>query len=257
MTVAVKTETSRGGAWLRVILDAGTGNILTADIVSRLQAAFASSFDLPHVRLISLESAAGDFSFGSSIQEHAPEVVARVLPAFHRFLLYLFTLPAPTAAIVRGRCLGGGFEMALACDLIFAGETASFGLPEIALGVFPPAAAVLLPLRIGAFRATSAVLTGEPRSARAWASAGLIELLAPDDQLEQRVTQWFETHLGGKSAIALQYAAWAARLVVRDRAERLLAESERLYLDELMRTGDAAEGVAAFLEKRPPSWRDE
>ena len=80
-----------------------------------------------------------------------------------------------TAALVRGRCLGGGFEIALACDFIFAEESAVFGLPEIALGVFPPAASALLPPRVGTARATSAIISGKPRPAVEWQQAGLVE----------------------------------------------------------------------------------
>ena len=97
-----------------------------------------------------------------------------MLPAFHRLIADLLDAPCPTAAIVRGRCLGGGFEVALACDLVFASHDAKLGVPEVSLGVFPPAAAALLPLRVGASRASRAVLTGEALPADWWEQAGLV-----------------------------------------------------------------------------------
>jgi cyclohexa-1,5-dienecarbonyl-CoA hydratase len=163
-------------------------------------------------------------------------------------------VPAPTAALVRGRCLGGGFEVALACDLIFAGTTAMLGVPEVSLGVFPPAAAALLPLRVGATRAASAVLTGRTASADTWAAAGLIELTAPPQELEAAVDHWFDANLAPRSAVALGCAALATRATSRRQLDTVLPELETLYLDRLMRSRDAVEGIEAFLEKRPPVW---
>src|SRR4029453_16522162 len=119
----------------------------------------------PHLKLVTFEGAGADFSFGASIPEHAPAEIGRVLPEAHALIYALLDLPVVTAALVRGRCLGGGFEIALACDFIFAEQSAVFGLPEIALGVFPPAASALLPARVGTARATGASVTGKSLTA--------------------------------------------------------------------------------------------
>jgi cyclohexa-1,5-dienecarbonyl-CoA hydratase len=161
-----------------------------------------------------------------------------------------------TAAIGRGRCLGGGFELALACDFIFAATDATLGLPEIALGAFPPAACALLPARVGTARASVAVVTGEARSAADWQTAGLIERTAPADRLEAEVERWFDAYLQPRSGAALRSAIRAARLALIAGVDPVLTEAERIYLDELVQTHDAAEGVAAFLEKRQPKWTD-
>jgi cyclohexa-1,5-dienecarbonyl-CoA hydratase len=168
----------------------------------------------------------------------------------------LLAVPAPTAAIVRGRCLGGGFEVALACDFIFAGATAILGVPEITLGVFPPAAAALLPIRVGVPRATHAVLTGCTVPVDKWMASGLIELVAPPQELDAAVGHWFDAHLAPRSAAALRCAAWAARATTRRQVDAVLPELERFYLDTLMKTKDAVEGIAAFLGKRQPVWSD-
>jgi cyclohexa-1,5-dienecarbonyl-CoA hydratase len=234
-----------------------TGNIITADTVAALADGLAAVAADPHLKLITLEGAGQDFSFGASIPEHAPDRIGNVLPAMHRLIDGWLSAPAVTAAVVRGRCLGGGFELALACDLIFAADDAVFGLPEIALGVFPPAGAALLSLRVGGATAARTILTGESRSAAEWQRAGLIELVAPAATLDAEVDRWFSTHLDGRSAVALRYAVAAARWSTVTHVRRVLPELERLYLGDLMRTRDAAEGVAAFLEKRQPRWRDE
>jgi cyclohexa-1,5-dienecarbonyl-CoA hydratase len=233
-----------------------TGNIITVQTIAALGAGLEALAGNRHLKLLTIEGVGSDFSFGASIPEHTPELIGNVLPAMHRLIFDILDVPAVTAAIVRGRCLGGGFELALACDLIFASDDALFGLPEIALGVFPPAAAALLPYRVGGAIATRAIITGESRRAVEWHRAGLIEAVATSASLETCVDDWFETHLAPRSATALRHAASAARLPLVAQVRRTLPELERLYLDSLMRTEDAVEGVAAFLEKRAPRWKD-
>jgi cyclohexa-1,5-dienecarbonyl-CoA hydratase len=232
------------------------GNIVTAEMIRALTQAIEGVAENPHLKLITIEGAGADFSFGASIPEHAPAEIGRVLPEAHALIYALLDVPAVTAALVRGRCLGGGFELALACDFIFAEASATCGLPEIALGVFPPTAAALLPARIGTARATRAILTGEPQPAAAWLTAGLVETVVPDGTLRAAVDRWFEAHLAGKSAAALRHATAAARWSLQRHVRAVLPELERLYLDDLMRTADAAEGIAAFLARRAPEWSD-
>jgi cyclohexa-1,5-dienecarbonyl-CoA hydratase len=233
------------------------GNIITADLVAAMRSALDSMAENPHLKLISIEGAGADFSFGASIPEHASGQIERVLPEMHALIYELLEAPAPTAAVVRGRCFGGGFELALACDFIFAARGASFALPEIALGVFPPAASALLPLRAGHARGTQAILTGAAVPAAGWEGAGLVEVLAEDEaRLTEAVESWCAAHLAAKSAAALRHAATAARMGLLAQVRDVLPKLERLYLDDLMRTQDAVEGIDAFLARRAPLWTD-
>lgn len=233
-----------------------TGNIITAEMVAALRSGLENIAQNPHLKLITLEGEGAEFSYGASIPEHTPGEINRALTGMHALVQDLLEAPAVTAAVVRGRCLGGGFELALACDFVFAADDAVFGLPEIKLGVFPPAAAALLPARVGTARATRAILTGEPAPAADWLAAGLIEFLAPAASLQAAVEGWFDRHLRGLSAAALRHAAAAARLSLIEQVRHSLPQLERLYLDDLMRTHDAVEGVEAFLQKRPPRWHN-
>jgi len=159
-----------------------------------MMAALAAAFDdlrnQPQLKAMILTAEGPHFSFGASVQEHLPEQVRTMLPQFSRLLGQMLELPAVTVAAVRGQCLGGGFELALACDFIVAEEGAQFACPEIKLAVFPPAAAVLLPARIGVSRGAELVLTGAAWGAAQAVGAGLIARTAPQGQLEAIVETW-------------------------------------------------------------------
>ena len=196
-----------------------------------------------------------NFSYGASVEEHLPGQIEAVLAELHTLLARFLELPAPTIAAVRGSCLGGGLELALACDLILAEESARLGQPEIQLGVFPPAASALLPARIGAGPAAELILTGSTWSGRRAAEVGLVTRLAPDGGLEEALSAWLEKTFLDRSPAALAQAARATRRALRRAVERDLPELERQYLDELMAEPDAVEGLRAFLDKRRPRWR--
>ena len=250
----VHSERRHDGGRLRLVIDQPTGNILTTAVMCDLRRALDEAARATGIKLITIEGAGNHFSYGASVEEHRPGAIDTALAELHALVRDLLAAPAPTACIVRGRCLGGAFELALACDFVFAARTAVLGSPEIALGVFPPVAAALLPHRVGPSRAASAVLTGDARPAERWAEAGLIELVAEADDLEAAVDRWFAVNLAARSAIALGLTAYAVRESTRQHLAQVLPVLERMYLDRLMRTKDAVEGIEAFLEKRTPVW---
>jgi len=253
---ALTALTSADGTRGTLTISHAKGNIITESLIHMMDVSLDRLASAPSLRLLAIDSHGPDFSFGASIPDHAPGDIDRVLPKMHAVIQKLLAFPSPTAAVVRGKCLGGGFEIALACDFIFAEASATFGLPEIALGVFPPAACVLLPARVGTARATRSILTGAPMSAQEWRDAGLVTSVSADGSLAAEVDRWFATHLAGRSAEALRHATAAARLGLRRDVHDLLPQLETLYLDVLMKTHDAREGVAAFLGKRVPKWMD-
>lgn len=253
----VQVLSGRDGAWRRVILGGGRGNLLSLDLVQAIGDALHDLESERGIKWVTFEGSGGEFSYGAKIQEHTPEMMQTVLPETHRLIKRILTFPAPTAALVEGRCLGGGFELAMACDDIIATDSTVFGLPEIRLAAFPPVAAALLPLKVGASRATRAIVTGQTQTATYWHDAGLISMVAPQSSLLNAAEGWFDQHLSRYSSVALAHAAAAARLTVRAQAEPALDQAERDYLSGLLKTKDAIEGVNAFLEKRAPNWRSE
>jgi len=197
--------------------------------------------------------ASGDeaFSAGASVQDHLGDRVATMLARFHDCFRLMARLDLVTVAIVRGVALGGGCELAMACDFILAAEDARFGLPEIRLGVFPPVAAYQLSRQLPPRKGLEMMLTGESVQPAAIANA-----VFPAAELDARAEEWLE-RIYRQSASSLRLAKKAFRLAQAADFDERLAAVERLYLTELMQTSDATEGLSAFLEKRPPAWRHE
>ncbi|MEY4636938.1 MAG: cyclohexa,5-dienecarbonyl-CoA hydratase [Acidobacteriota bacterium] len=256
MSGLVRIQAAREGAWRRVQLNAPPGNLLSLALVRALGRVLHELESTPGIKWLTVEGAGDEFSFGAKIQEHEPGMMATVLPETHRVIRQLLAFPAPTAALVNGRCLGGGFELALACDDILATDSATFGLPEIRLAAFPPVAAAVLPLKVGASRATRAIVTGQQQSAGYWHDAGLLSMVASTASLVEAAGSWFDTHLSPHSAVALSHAVAAARLTLRAQAEPALDQAERDYLAGLLKTHDAVEGVQAWIDKRAPNWKN-
>jgi cyclohexa-1,5-dienecarbonyl-CoA hydratase len=192
----------------------------------------------------------GVFSAGVDVAAHAPERVDAMLDTFHRLLRRLDGLPQATVAAIDGPCLGGACELASLCDIVLAAPRATFGQPEIDLGCFPPVGAVTLPRLMGK-AASAMVLGGESLSAAEAARLGLVTAVV--DDLAGETDRWV-TRLSAKSGTALAGARRALRAGACGSLGDALERTERLYRDEIARSPDAAEGVAAFLAKRPPRW---
>ena len=195
------------------------------------------------------------FSAGVAVEEHVEETVFQMLDSFHAIFRNIEQLARPTIAVVDGAALGGGCELVAACDLAIASERARFGQPEIKLGVFPPVAAVLLPLVIGDKRARELIITGELIEAAEAARLGLVNYVLPGNELEQKTSELL-AGLRGLSAAALELTKKAIDLGRGRSLDSALKEVEDMYLHELMKTYDANEGINAFIQKRKPEWRD-
>lgn len=248
----LKVWFDRGGRLLRLRLARPKANVLDAAMIGALAAAFREHRERTEIAAVLIDAEGPNFSFGASVEEHLPEKCAAMLAGFHALLQAMLDFPAPILAAVRGQCLGGGLELASAASLIFAASDARLGQPEIALGVIAPAASCLLPARIGAGAAADLLLSGRSADAAEAARFGLAAVVA--DNPDEAALVWFDRHLAAKSAAAVRFANMAARAELADLFRRRIAVVERLYLDGVMATRDAIEGLSAFLEKRAANW---
>lgn len=248
----LKVWIEREGALLRLRLARPKANILDAAMIAALDRAFAGHAGNSALRGVLIDHEGPHFSFGASVEEHQPGQCAGMLAALHALLLRMLEWPVPILVAVRGQCLGGGLEFACAGNFLFAAPDAQFGQPEIKLAVFAPAASCLLPPRIGQSRAEDLLFSGRSIDAPTALAWGLANELADDPAAA--ALAYFEAHLAGRSASSLGYALRAVRTPLIEQLRRRLSEVEALYLDGLMNTRDAVEGLQAFLDKRTPKW---
>ena len=250
-----RLEFEHDGQIARIVLDSPKANIVDQAMMAGLESAFNVLATRRDLKAVLLAGEGPNFSFGASVQEHLPEQISVTLTRLHALLRQIAAAPAPTIAAIRGQCLGGGLELALACDLILAEETAQLGCPEIQLGVFPPAASALLPVRIGAGAGCEPGVN-RCQCYRAQAAAiGLVSRIARTGELEASLAEWLAADFLPRSPSALRFASLAVRRPLIQALEQDLPVLEQVYLRDLMSEPDAVEGIRAFLEKRPPLWR--
>ncbi len=241
---------------MRVVINRPPLNILDLDTIRELNSRLAAAFKEEGVRLVEIRGAGQKaFSAGAEVRDHFPDRAPEMLREFHALIRAVLYAPCPVLAVVRGHCLAGGMELAMACDFIVASDDARFGQPEVKVGAFPPVATVLLARLIPEKKALELILTGEPITAEQAQRLGLVNRLVPAAQLEDEVAR-FSGLLLAQSAQVTLLARKAARLAPQATLESALRESERIYLEHVLPTEDASEGLRAFLEKRPPAWKN-
>ncbi len=254
MSEVLGISTELDGALLRLRLNRPKANIVDAEMIAALDAAFSAHSDDANLKAVLVEAEGPHFSFGASVEEHLPEGCAAMLKSLHALVRRMLAFPVPVLVAVRGQCLGGGLEVAMAGHMIFAAPDANLGQPEMVLGVFAPAASCLMPERMGQACAEDLLYSGRSVSGTNAHDMGLVDALDPDPAAA--AIAWVETHLKPKSASSLRLAVKAARADFIRRMNARIDEVEGLYLNELMSTRDAVEGLNAFLEKRPAKWEN-
>ena len=248
----LKAWLERDGALLRLRLARPKANIVDAAMIAALSNCFSLYKKNRGMLAVLLDHEGPHFSFGASVEEHLPENCAAMLSGLHALLGTMLESRQPILVAIGGQCLGGGLELAMAGHLLFVAPDAQLGQPEIRLGVFPPAASVLLPLRIAQARAEDLLYSGRSIDGLTAAAWGLANQAAEDPAAA--ALAYFDAHLADKSASSVALGVRAARSAFAELARARLAEAEESYLNDLMETHDANEGLAAFLAKRRPAW---
>ena len=252
----ISVQPDHCGKMLRLVIDRPKGNVVNGEVMAELIAAIKAAPATPNLRLITLQAAGEHFSFGAAVEEHTRELVGPMLDQLNALIMTIATSPVPVAAMVQGKCLGGAFEIVLAAHFIFATHDARFGVPEIRLGVFPPAAAVLLPRRVNQATAERWILSGEEVGADEAHRLGMVHKLYAADSLKRGVDEWFAVSLGQYSASSIRHATAASRAEMLPGLDEALSARSGDYVEKLVPTHDAEEGIAAFMQRRRPQWRD-
>lgn len=249
-----KIEFSSDERAYRISLNDPPLHILDISLLEELRDAIGRAGNDRHCLII---SATGEkaFSAGASVHDHRADRVATMLERFHDCFRALEQLELVTVALVRGVALGGGCELALACDFVLASDRARFGQPEINLGVFPPVAAYQLSRQVPPRQGLEILLTGDPVDAVTAEKIGLVNAVFPAHEFDEQAARWLE-RIFRQSASSIRMAKKAFRMAQRSDFAQRLASVERFYLDELMKTADANEGLNAFIEKRKPVWQN-
>ncbi len=229
-------------------------NILDLPTLGELENALDELALDSSLQLLTLRGAGGKaFCAGVAVEDHTRDRIAESLRLFHEVLRKLAALPAISIAVVEGHCLGGGMELAAACDFVLSAPGSRFGQPEIGLGCFPPAAVALYPERLGYSKTLELLVTGETLGAREAHAAGFVTWIADfdlDAVLERHTAKIMEKSAAVTRALKRTMYEGRRRLF-----EDELARTEITYLDELLNTEDLDEGLAAFFEKRRPEWK--
>jgi len=236
----------------RLTLSNGKQNIIDLPMMEQLVEALDSIERQPEVSTITLSGAGEHFSVGVDIPSHTPDKVGEMLSRFHEAVRRLLKTPKVTLATVRGYCLGGGAELAMVCDIVVTAESAHWGFPEIQLGCYPPVAAAALANVVGQKRAAELILTGRTFDGCEAERIGLANR-AVATKVSEAVAE-YEQRLRALSSTALAHAKRALYCWDASHFEKGLTRAEQIYLNELIKTDDAQEGIRAWMEKRKPKW---
>jgi cyclohexa-1,5-dienecarbonyl-CoA hydratase len=253
MASPLKVWLEAEGRLLRLRLNKPKANLIDAAMIGALDRALGDHVENAGLGAVLLDAEGPHFSYGASVEEHLPEQCEAMLQGIHGLIMRMVEAPVTILVAVRGQCLGGGLELALAGHLLFVAADAALGQPEMKLGVFAPAGSCLLPELIGPGRALDLLLSGRTISGADAVAIGMAYAVAADP--ERAALTYFNEHLRPKSASSLRYAVRAARFDYAARVNAKIRSVERLYLDELMKTHDATEGLQAFVEKRTVQWQ--
>jgi cyclohexa-1,5-dienecarbonyl-CoA hydratase len=237
----------------RIVLRNPPLNVINTPMMEELAHALGEIEARADISIVVLSGEGKPFSVGVDVAGHTPDKVGAMLFNFHAVVRALVASKKVTVAAVRGHCLGGGAELAMVCDVVYTTASAQWGFPEIKLGCYPPVACTALAALVGQKWAAELILTGRTISGTEAAAMGLASRAVPDEELDAAVSRIVEELLRlSPAALAVtKKAIYAWDAIHFDKG---LARAEKIYLEELMETADAQEGIRAFMEKRAPKW---
>ncbi|UCE74603.1 MAG: enoyl-CoA hydratase/isomerase family protein [Methanomassiliicoccales archaeon] len=231
-------------------------NVLNIEMMKEINSVLEDLKDDRKLKVVIFRAEGKAFSAGVDVSDHTEEKAEEMIHVFHQIFFLMTKIKAPTIALVNGKALGGGCELATFCDITLASDESKFGQPEIKVGVFAPIAAVMFPRFMNLKKAMELNLTGETMDAHEAKNIGLVNAVFPTDKFDEEVKGYIEK-LTMNSSVVLQLTKQAIYEALGSEYHIGVAKAENIYLNILMKTHDANEGLKAFLEKRKPVWRNE
>lgn len=246
-------KTSSADGMIKILLNRPPVNVLTIEMMEELISALKWAQEEPgSLVVIGAENKA--FCAGVDIADHTSDKVEMMIDVFDRLFMAMTAVEKPLVAAVNGVALGGGYEIVLFCDIVVVSEKTKLGQPEIAVGVFPPLACYQLPRLVSWPRAMELLLSGDAFDAVTGEKLGLVNKILPVENFDEALEDYLKKFLN-KSPVVLALTKKAAYAGMNKDLETGLKAIDNIYLHELMKTEDAAEGLQAFMEKRPPKWK--
>jgi cyclohexa-1,5-dienecarbonyl-CoA hydratase len=249
----IRLENTEGVA--RITLARPKHNVLNIDLMNEFNGELSKLLTDDQLKCLVLLAEGPSWCAGVEVADHKPALVEEMITTFNRIFKLIEQLQVPTIAAVHGACLGGGMELAIACDMVLAAEGAIFGQPEIKLGFLPPYAAIRLPRLVGVARAIEICTTGRRYTAAEGLQMGFVSHLYPADEFSGQVEKMIQ-EIAQCSPLIIRLNKQAVKRHLKLVFEAALEEVGEMFLKELMRTEDTLEGIASFEEKRRPVWKN-
>lgn len=250
-----RLTTNIDGRLARITLTHPPLNVIDFQMMDELLEALRELEQRREVSVVTLSGGERGFSAGVDVAVHTPDKIQTMFQKFHGLIGALVKFSKITIAEVHGVCLGGGAELAMVCDMAYTTEKAKWGFPEITLGCYPPVACTALAGLVGQKRAAELIFTGRTFSGEEAAAWDLANEAHPEGELKEAIESTLD-HLFKLSPTALALAKKAFYAWDSIHLDKGLARPEKIYMEELMQTEDAKEGIAAWMEKRKPEWKN-
>jgi cyclohexa-1,5-dienecarbonyl-CoA hydratase len=228
-------------------------NVIDIPMMEELSQLLSEIEARPDISTVLISGDGSAFSAGVDVAAHTPDKIEEMLAKFHAVIRSLVSSKKVTIAAVHAHCLGGGAEVAMVCDLVYTTNSAQWGFPEIKLGCYPPVACAALASLVGQKRAAELIFTGRLITGADAAHMGLANRAVAEEELTPAVGECLD-RLKNLSSAALALAKKSFYAWDSMHFDKGLARAEKIYLEELIKTADAQEGIQSFLEKRPPKW---
>lgn len=239
----------------RITLARPKHNVLNIDMLNELNSQLEALLADEGLKAVLIAADGPSWCAGVEVGDHKPEMVDEMIRVFNRIFQLLDRFEVPVVAAVQGACLGGGMEVAIACDVIIASQKALFGQPEIKLGFLPPYAAIRLPQLVGPARAIEICTTGKRYTAEEAVAMGLVSQAVAPERFEEAVEKLM-SEIRTSSPLILRLNKRAVKQHLGMPFEMALAGVSDLFLNTLMKTQDTLEGIRSFEEKRRPQWQN-